>query len=183
MHRITWILAVMALAAVIACGQSLTVDEYAEECGEILEDLNDADISIGGFDPSDVAYYSSDADDIDDIRDAIDELKEYIGEYKSLSPPSDLKEFHEARVAVLDFAGGEMLSILEDTTSIVEDLIYAYEDGDEDEIEDLLDEIEDLEDDYDDFEDELEDLAEDLEDAEDDLSSRDRRDLEREDCL
>ena len=183
MRRIWWLLAMMTLAAVIACGSSLTVEEYAEECGEILEDLNDADISIGGFDPSDVAYYSSDPDDIDDIRDAIDDLKEYIGEYKALSPPSELREFHEARVATLDFVEGEMIAILEDTASIAEDLIDAYEDRDEDEVEDLMDEIQDLEDDLEDFEDELEDLAEDLEDAEDDLSSRDRRDLERDDCL
>ena len=183
MGKIRWLLAALALAAVVSCGSSLSVEEYAEECGEILEDLNDADVSIGGIDPSDVVYYSSDPDDIDDIREAIDELKEYIGEYKALSAPSDLREFHEARVAVLDFAEGEMLTILEDTASIAEDLIDAYEDGDEDEVEGLLDDIEDLEDDFDDFEDELEDLLEDLEDAEDDLSSRDRRDLERDDCL
>lgn len=183
MRGIWWLFAALALVAVIACGQSLTVEEYAEECGEILEDLNDADISIGGFDPSDIAYYSSDLDDLDDISDGIDDLKAYIGEYKALSPPSDLQEFHEARVAMLEFAEGEMLAVLEDATSIAEDLFDAYEDGDEDEIEDLLEEIEDLEDDFEDFEDDLEDLVEDLEDAEDDLSSRDRRDLEREDCL
>lgn len=183
MQRIWWLLAALALAAVIACGQSLTVEEYAEECGEILEDLEDLDISVIGFDPSDVLYYASDPDDIDDIMDGIDDVKESFGEYKALSPPSDLQEFHEAQVALMNFTEGETLAVIEDAMSIAEDLLDAYEDGDEDEIEDLMDELEDLEDDFEDLEDEYEDLLDDFEDAEDDLSSRDRRDLEREDCL
>ena len=183
MRRIWWLLALLALAAVVACGSSLTVEEYAEECGEILEDLNDVDISISGFDPSDVFYYASDIDDIEDISDAIDDIKEYIGEYKALSPPSELQEFHEARVAMLDFAEGEMLAVLEDALSIAEELLDAYEDDDDDAVEDLLEEIADLEDDFEDLEDDFDDLLDDLEEAEEDLSSRDRRDLERDDCL
>lgn len=183
MRRMWWLLATLALVAVIACGSSLTVEEYAEECGDIIEDIGDVGIPVDGFDPTSIAYYSSDLDDIDDIQEAIDDTKEYMGEYKSLSPPSELQDFHDARVALLTLTEDEIFPLLEDALSISEDVIDAYQDEDYDAIEDLEDDLQDLEDDFDDLEDDLEDLRDDLEDAEDDLSSRDRRDLERDDCL
>ena len=182
MSKIAFVLALLAVMAVIACGGSLTVEEYAEECGEVLEDLQDAGYSVFGLDPSDI-YYNYDPDDIEDFRDELDDVKDVIGQYKSLSPPSELADFHDARVESLSFWEGEIIPLIEDSLSLGEDLYDAYEDDDGDRIDDIRDDLDDLQDDYYDLMDENEDIADDLEDAIDDLSSRDRRDLERDDCL
>lgn len=182
MRKIGFVLALLAVIAVIGCGSSMSFDEYAEECGEILEDLQDADYSVLGLEPSDINYYY-DPDDIEDLRDQLDDVKDIIGRYKSLNPPSDLRDFHDARVASLSLWEDEVVPLIEDFLSIGEDLFDAYEDDDYDRIEDLRDDLEELQDEYDDIEDENEDIDDDLRDALDDLDSEDRRDLERDDCL
>ncbi len=182
MGKIGFVLALLAVIAVIGCGSSMSFDEYSEECGEILDDLQDAGYSVLGLEPSDV-YYSYDPDYIDSIRDQLDYVKDVIGDYKSLNPPSDLGDFHDARVASMSLWEDEVIPLIEDSLSIGEDLFDAYEDDDYDRIEDLRYDLEELQDEYDDIEDEIDDIDDDLRDALDDLDSEDRRDLERDDCL
>ena len=89
MPRIALLIILATLAAVISCGQSLTVEEYAELCGEIVEDLDDVNYLVG-IDVSDVYRYNE-ADDLQDMGEDLDEMRDLIVQYKSLSPPPDLE--------------------------------------------------------------------------------------------
>ncbi len=183
MPRIILLILLVTLGAVIACGQSLTVEEYAEMCGEIQEDLDDVEY-IMGIDIDDAFRYN-DYDELQDMEEDLEEYRDLIGQYKSLNPPSGLEELHEVEVEAIDLIEGELLGIVEDALSKSRDLLEASDDEDYDKVDDLQDELEDLEAEYDDirYGDDFDDILEDLIDARDDLRSSDRRDLEREGCL
>lgn len=174
MPKILGVLILAALAVVLACGgggERLTVREYAEECGD-----------LGGQTSS----FNLDLDDIvedsDDSEEAIEEIRDFIREYKKLNPPASLQDLHDARLELMDFLDDETLPILEDALSLVEDALSALEDGDEDELEKLQEEFEEFEDAFEDLEEELDELAAEAEEQFEDLSSRNQEILEDSDC-
>ena len=156
-------LGVMALAvlasSVMACG-SITLEDYAEECGEWNEDYRSAS----------------------SVRD----LEEALEDWNALSPPGEVKDLHDLRAQAikLSLEKAEEREALEDQ---LEDLEDDLDDAKRSERNDIRDEMDDLRDEaddrIDDLNDELQDLEDEWEDAEDELSRRDRRDLDDEDCI
>ena len=147
--------------SVLACS-SMSLDDYAEECGEWNEDYS----SI---------YFGS-------VRDAEDAL----ADWQALSPPGEVKQLHDLRESALKLYV-EMAKEREALEDDLEDLQDELDDARRSQRDDIRDEMDDLRDDaedrMDDLQDQLDDLSDDWEDAEEDLSRRERRDLQSEGCL
>ncbi len=175
MPRMLGILILVSLAAIIACGGSrMTVREYAEECGYIFEEAH----SFNPFSFFDIYDYEY----ADDGNEAIEDLKQLIRDFKALNPPTELQDFHDTRVAVLESSEEKALPILEDALSLMEDAQSAVEDDDEDKLEELEEKAEELQDKFEEFE-EFEELAADAGEAREDLSSINREILRDSDCF
>ena len=154
------LLALLVLAATAACS-AMSLDDYAEECGEWVEE------------------YESVGNDVSDLEDALED-------WNALKPPGEVKRLHELRrdAIRLSLEIAQDYETLQDELDDLEDQLddaSRRERGDiRDEMDDLRDEAEDR---TDDLRDDLDDVFDDLEDEEDDLSRSERRELEREGCI
>ena len=162
MPKILGVLVLLVLAAsVLACGSSLSVEDYAEECSEWNED------------------YSSSMNSVRDLEDALED-------WDALSPPGEVKTLHDLRTQGLKLSL-EIAKEREDLEDKLNDLQDELDDARRSEEDDIRDEMDDLRDEaqdrMEDLQDDLEDLRDDWEDAEDDLSRGDRRDLDDENCI
>ncbi len=149
------------LAIMAACGGGgLDPDDYAEECGEWVDD------------------YRYDINSERDWENAIDD-------WNAIKPPGELKRLHELRGESLKL-GFELFKEYEELEDELDDLRDEMEDArrsERREIEDEMDDLrDDLEDRTEDMQDELEDLQDEIADEEDDLPRRLRRTLSSEDC-
>ncbi len=143
-----------------ACGGGLEPEDYAEECGEWVDD------------------YRYDIDSERDWEDAIED-------WNAINPPGELKRLHELRAESLKL-GFEVFKEYQELEDELDDLRDEMEDARRSERRDIEDEMDDLRDEFEDntedMEDELEDLIEDAEDEEEDLSRRLRKTLSEEGC-
>ena len=159
MRKFLGVLTMVILGAAAACSTGLSLDDYAEECGEWQEDYSD--------------YYS--------LRDAEDALEDW----EAIKPPSEVERLHDLRTSSLKLAI-QFWEKQEELDDELDDLRDEREDARRSERGDIDDEMDDLRDDFDDemedLQDEAEDLQDEAEDEWDDLSRRVRRDLEREGC-
>ena len=155
------------LAATAACS-SLSLEDYAEECGEWREDYDDVSPGSG---------YSSGS--VSDLEDALED-------WNALSPPSEVQDFHnlaaESIRLVLELAreGEALEDQLDDLQDELDDARRSQRDDIRDEMDDLRDEQEDL---LEDLFDRLEDLGDDYEDVIDDMPRRVERELEDAGCI
>ena len=154
------LLALLLLASTAACS-SMSLDDYAEECGEWVEDYE---------------YVGS---DVSDLEDALED-------WNVLKPPGEVKRLHELRRDAIRLS----LEIAQDYETLqdeLDDLEDQLDDASRRERGDIRDEMDDLRDDADDrtddLRDDLDDILDDLTDEEDDLSRSVRRDLQREGCI
>ena len=159
MRKFLGVLAVPVLGAVVACSSGLSLDDYAEECGEWEED------------------YSSQRS----MRDAEDALEDW----EAIKPPGEVKRLHDIRTSGLKLAV-QFWEKQEELEDELDDLRDERDDARRSERDDIDDEMDDLRDAFDDEMDDLQDEAEDLrdeaEDEWDDLPRRVRGDLEDEGC-
>ena len=154
--------ALLILLSAVACSSPpLSLEDYAEECGEWRDDYG----NIGSA-------------SVSDIEDALED-------WDALSPPGEVKAIHdltaEALRLSLDIAREE-----EDLEDRLDDLRDELEDADRNQRDDIRDEMDDLQDEYadkvDDLRDQLEELGEEYEDELDELPRRVVRDLEDGGC-
>ena len=135
MPKILGFLVLLVLAAsVLACGSSLSVEDYAEECGEWNEDY----------------AQSSSMNSVRNLEDALDE-------WNALAPPREVKALHDLRTEALKLSleiakeNEELEDKLDDLRDELDDARRSQEDDIRDEMDDLRDEaedrVEDLEDD------------------------------------
>lgn len=158
----TLLLASLVLLALTLACSSMSLEDYAEECGEWQDD-----------------YGNIASDSLDDAEEAL----EY---WNDLDPPGEVKSLHETREEalrlLLDIAreSEELEDKLDDLRDELDDAPRSQREDVRDEMDDLRDEFEDR---LEDLWDEMEDLGEDYEDEEDDLPRRVRRELQSEDCI
>ena len=159
MAKLLSIMALLVLMSLVVSCSSLSLDEYAEACGEWHEDYDDAS-------------------SVRDIEEALDE-------WNALSPPGEVKQLHDLGVSYLklslEFAKEQ--EALEDKLDDLQDELDDARRSQRDDIRDEMDDARDDADDrMDDLRDEMDDLSDDWEDAVDELSRRERRDLQEEGC-
>ena len=153
----------LALSLTVAC-TAMSLEDYAEECGEWIDDYGDVFSGSG----------------------SVSELEDALEDWKALSPPGEVRALHDLREEglglFLDHA--EEQEALEDQ---LDDLRDELDDAPRSRRGDIRDEMDDLEDKsedrFDDLQDLIDDLEDDYEDEYDDLPRRVRRDLEDEGCL
>ena len=170
-----------ALLTVIACGGgSLHPEEYAEECGDLADELNDAfDIDV---------YY------VDDLSDLFENLEYALEDFKALNPPEEFERLHELRVEGVELAieGIKDTDFLKMSDELL-DLLHEIEDEDldydeqqemmedfQDKWEDSIDEMEDR---FEEYEEELSDIERDIREEEADLHPDDYDLLRDEGCI
>lgn len=153
----------LVILSSVACA-SMSLEEYAEECGEWRDDYGGLDLASSS---------------VSDLEDALED-------WNALSPPGDVKAIHDLAAESLRLgleAAGEREDLddqLDDLRDELDDARRSQRDEIRDEMDDLSDEREDL---LDDLWDELEDLGDDYEDELEDLPRRVERELEREGCI
>lgn len=154
------LLALLVLASTAACS-AMSLDDYAEECGEWVED------------------YEYVGNDVSDLEDALED-------WNVLKPPGEVKRLHDLRSDAIRLS----LEIAQDYEALrdeLDDLEDQMDDAGRRERSDLMDEMDDLRDEADDrtddLRDDLDDVLDDLGDEEDELSRSVRRELEREGCI
>ncbi|MDE2780688.1 MAG: hypothetical protein OXI91_13570 [Chloroflexota bacterium] len=167
MARTLLLTALVVILSTAACA-SMSLEDYAEECGEWVDDYGDiGDIgSLSSFDP-------------DDLEDALED-------WNALSPPGEVKAIHDIRYQVVQLIlqAAERGQALEDHLDDLRDELDDAPRSQRDEIRDYMDDLEDeLEDELEDLRDELDDLSDDYEDAFEDLPRSVERELEAEDCI
>lgn len=159
--------ALLVILSAVACG-GMSLEDYAEECGEWSDDYGNQfrGTSPGSISPSD--------------------LEEALEEWDALSPPGEVKAIHDVRADLLRVIletveeGQELEDELDDLRDELDDAPRSQREEIRDQMDDLRDDREDL---FDDLQDRMEDLNEDYEDELDDLPRRVERELEREDCI
>ncbi len=155
------------LLSTAACA-SMSLEDYAEECGEWADDYGGL---FGGSFSSSLS---------------VSDLEEALEDWNALSPPGDVKALHDIRAEgyrlFLETAeeNEALEDQLDDLRDDLDDAPRREWDDIRDEMDDLSDEQEDL---FDDLRDRIDDLGEDYEDELDDLPRRTERELEREDCI
>ena len=153
--------ALLIVLSAVACSSALSLEDYAEECGDWRGD-----------------YGNISSASVTDIEDALED-------WEALSPPDEVKALHdlttEALRLTLDITREE-----EDLEDRLDDLRDELDDASRSQRDDIRDEMDDLQDDYqdkvDDLQDQMEDLNEEYEDERDDLPRRVLRDLEDGGC-
>ncbi len=163
MRKILALTMLLVALSAVSCA-SMSLEDYAEECGEWRDDY-------GWIDP--------DSSSVSDLEDALED-------WNALSPPGDVKAIHDLAAESLRLGletaeeREELQDQLDDLQDELEDARRSQRDDIRDEMDDLSDEWEDL---RDDLRDRLDDLGDDYEDELDDLPRRVERELEREDCI
>ena len=160
----------LVLLSTTACA-SMSLEDYAEECGEWDDDYGNLfGATFSG---------SLSASDLDDLEDALED-------WNALGPPGEVKALHDIRAEglglVLEAAEEwqELEDQLDDLRDELDDAPRRQRGDIRDQMDDLSDEQSDL---FDDMQDRLEDLGDEYEDELDDLPRRVRRELEAEDCI
>ena len=162
MPKVLVLAALLVLLSTAACA-SMSLEDYAEECGEWDDDYG----------------YLSNSSSVSDWEDALED-------WNALSPPGEVRALHDIRAEGFQL----YLETAEENESLQDQLDDLYDELDDarrserddirDDIEDLTDAQEDL---FDDMWDKMEDLGDDYEDEVDDLPRSVERELEREDCI
>lgn len=162
--------ALLVLMSTVACA-SMSLEDYAEECGEWEDDYGNLfDGSFSG---------SLSASDFSDMEEAQQE-------WQALSPPGEVKAFHDLRTESFELflaaavEWDELEDELDDLQDELDDAPRRERDDIRDELDDLGDEQADL---LDDLWEELADLSADYLDELEDLPRRVERELESEDCI
>lgn len=157
----------LMILAIVAC-VAMTLEDYAEECGEWNEDYGDL---YGGTFSSSLS-----------VRD----LEEALEEWNALSPPGEVAALHHIRAEAyrlfLDTAEeNEVLEDwLDDLRDELDDAPRSQRDDIRDQMDDLSDDQEDL---FDELREEMDDLDRDYQDAFDDLPRRVEREMEDQNCI
>ena len=146
----------------------MSVEEYAEECGE---------------------WWDNHEDRLDSTKD----LKDALADWRSLDPPAELDRFHNFGIEALELnlERAEVMDSLDDKLDDMDDLREKLAEATrrrersdiEQEMLDLHDEADDQLDYLEDLGDDIEDFADDEPDLLDDLPRRVRRKLEEGGCL
>ena len=162
--------ALLLLLSTAACA-AMSLEDYAEECGEWEDDYGDLfDGSFSG---------SLSASDFSDMEEAQQE-------WRDLSPPGEVKALHDLRTEGFDvflaaaLEWDELEDELDDLRDELDDAPRRERDDIRDEMDDVSDEQADL---FDDLWEELADLSMDYQDELEDLPRRVERELESEDCI
>ena len=179
MHKFIGLIALLVLAATVACGMS--VEDYAEECSELREYSQYASMStiFWSSNPEEALDFAEAEGDFDDSEDALED-------WKALSPPGELKDYHDAHTEIIELS----IYTFQKLTDLSDELDDLRDDRDDarrseggdfdDQIEDLVDELDDLRDDRDnarrsereDLDNQIEDLVDELDDLRDDRGRR-----------
>ena len=160
--------ALLVLLSTVACGGGMSLEDYAEECGEWAEDYGDL---FRGTSPGSLSA---------------SDLEEALEEWEALSPPGEVKGFHEVKGQLLRavLEAVEEVGELEDE---LDDLRDELDDAPRREREEIRDKMDDLRDDqeevFEDLQDRMDDLTDDYDNELDDLPRRTERDLEDEGCI
>ena len=173
MHKFIGLMALLVLAATVACG-GMSVEDYAEECGELFNTSRYGNMAV--------IFWSSDAEgalDFAETEDDFDDADDALEDWKALSPPGELKDYHDAQTGIIELSiyTFQKLTDLSDELDDLRRDARRSEGGDfDDQIEDLVDELDDLRDDRDnarrsereDLDNQIEDLVDELDDLRDD---------------
>ncbi len=195
---ITLPLALLLALTLAACGGGLSLDDYAEECGEWEEDypsFRTWDVSEEDFEAEDIeqlmaflvlaaAFASTngegdsffDVSETDETEEDAEEALAAQEDWDAINPPGEVKALHDIRATVLELAvdASEKAVELADRMDELQD--------NPDDMEDLLPDLEDFLEGLVDTQDELLDLRDDLEEEWEDLSSGVQGDLMDEGC-
>ena len=179
MNKLAVFLVLLGLFAMVACGgDRLSLDEYAEECGDLADELND------GFDLG--------ANPSSSVTDIFEDFEEAINDFTTLNPPEDLERLHELYVEASETAlsaiqDSDLVKFVEELQELEDDIEDLDYDDQMDRMEDFQDDWEDrldeMEESFEDIEDQMEDFEEDIEEELDDLHPDDYEILSDEGCL
>ena len=149
------------VATVIACGGGgprMTVQEYADACEALGDQLDQDDVSSG----------------ISAIEDALDEVKQW-------NPPEELQEYHDIGVEGMEAT----VTALKDTGALelFEEMEKAQEEEDVERALELMEQAAELEDELVRFDDQMTELSDELERARENLSPATREILDNAGCF
>ena len=181
MPKIVLAFILAALVTAIACGGGeLHPDDYAEECGDLANELN--------------ATFNMDVYYVEGLSERFEELEYALDDFKALKPPEEFERLHNLRIEAAELAieGLKDTDFIEMSEELL-DLLYEIENDDldyderEDKMEDFQDkwedEIDEMEDQFDEYEDEISDIRGDIRDEEQDLHPDDYDLLADEGCI
>ena len=159
MSKLLIALSLAIMATVIACGgPRMTVQEYADACEALGEQLDQDNVSSG----------------ISAIEDALDEVKQW-------NPPGELQEYHDIGVEGMEAT----VTALKDTGALelFEEMEKAQEEEDVERALELMDQAAELEDELARFDDQMTELTDELERARENLSPTTRAILDNAGCF
>ena len=155
-------LAIITTAA--ACGgDRMTVEEYADACGALGDDLD----SVAGLD--------------EDVSSGLKAVEDAVAEAKRWNPPKELQEFHDATVR----SGEGAIKALKETGALdlMREFEKAAEEEDEAKVLELMGRMAELEDDMARFDDQMSALNDEVERTQENLSPDTRQVLADANCL
>ena len=167
MSKLLMALSLAIITTVIACGGGggprLTVEEYADACGALGDDLD----SVAGLD--------------EDVSSGLKAVEDAVAEAKRWNPPEELQEFHDATVR----SGEGAIKALKETGALdlMREFEKAAEEEDEVKVLELMGRMAELEDDMARFDDQMSALNDEVERAQENLSPETRQILADADCL
>ena len=160
MPRISMVLVLVTLIALVACGggQRMTVQEYATACERLGDNFAFEDISM-------------DASSFED----------FLSEVKKWNPPEELQRLHKLKIERAE-AG---IKALKDTglLDLMQEFEEAQQNDDQERLLQLMVEIGEMEDRMDALQERMEGMEEDVAQAQADLSPETRQILEDAGCL
>ena len=157
--------ALLVLLSTLAC-TAMSLEDYAEECGEWRDDYG---ALLGG------SLSGSPSDREDAVED-----------WNALSPPGEVKALHGlvAEALRLGLEATEEYEALEDEMDDLRDELDDAPRSQRDDIRDQIDDLSDAQEDLiDDLRDDMEDLSDDFDDELEDLPRRVERELVAENCI
>ena len=161
MPKLLIALSLAIMVTVIACGGGgprMTVQEYADACEALGDQLEQDNVSSG----------------ISAIEDALDEVKRW-------NPPEELQEYHDVGVRGMEAT----VTALKDTGALelFEEMEKAQEEEDVERALELMEQAAELEDELARFDDQMTELTDELERARENLSPATREILDNADCF